>query len=252
MVYYFFVLFLLLSSCISNKKNSYSSARDYDSVIEGNSVSRQITSLNNISQFEERNFEFITNQIKEVVKKYSKVTAQLLNIESKLDKLITDQEKIRSRLETQTENMSKKQETLSKDFKADLENEVTLKETSISSGAIESDRDIFDESLEDGKSSTVLLDEIATGETTTNPEDLTLKQARYLFQSEKYDEAILLFQKYRSQNPEGTYLPEAIFYIGESFRKLNSLKEAELFFKELIQFYPQSPWASQAKSFIKE
>ena len=76
--------------------------------------------------------------------------------------------------------------------------------------------------------------------------------AKKHFDEQSYETAISEFQKYRNENPEGIYYPEATFYIGQSFKKLKMPIEAKVFFKEIVQSHPQSLWASRAKEFLKK
>ena len=79
-----------------------------------------------------------------------------------------------------------------------------------------------------------------------------LISAKKLFKKRSYESAISKFQKYRDTNPEGSYYPEATFYIGQSFKKLKMPVEADVFFKELVHSYPESLWAYRAKKLLKE
>ncbi|MDE0092110.1 MAG: hypothetical protein OXN83_02355 [Oligoflexia bacterium] len=79
-----------------------------------------------------------------------------------------------------------------------------------------------------------------------------LISARKYFEDKSYETAISEFQKYRNENPEGNYYPEATFYIGQSFEQLKMPVEAKVFFKELLHSYPQSLWAVRAKKLLKK
>ncbi|MCZ0931899.1 MAG: hypothetical protein OXJ52_01950 [Oligoflexia bacterium] len=79
-----------------------------------------------------------------------------------------------------------------------------------------------------------------------------LISAKKHFEEKSYETAISEFQKYRNENPEGVYYPEATFYIGQAFENLKMPIEAEVFFKEIVQSHPQSLWAGRAKKFLKK
>ena len=91
--------FFFLFGCISTKKNSYDSLikKQNDTLNRKNTSSREVAYLKNISQFEESNFQFITKQMKEVVKNYSKMKQQLVKMESKLSELLSQQQILANR-----------------------------------------------------------------------------------------------------------------------------------------------------------
>ncbi|MCY4320812.1 MAG: hypothetical protein OXC37_00180 [Bdellovibrionaceae bacterium] len=80
----------------------------------------------------------------------------------------------------------------------------------------------------------------------------TLMTAKDSFKKQSYESAISEFQKYRNDNPKGIHYPEATFYIGKSFKNLKMPIEAEVFFNELVQSYPETLWASRAKKLLKK
>ena len=91
------------------------------------------------------------------------------------------------------------------------------------------------------------LEKVIKSEKPNRQKPSSLIIAKNLFEKKSYEKAISQFQKYRDKNPKGNYYPEATFYIGQSFQNLKMPIEAKVFFKEIIQFYPQSLWASRAK-----
>ena len=87
-----FFCFIFLFSCSSVEKSPYVSIKEESDFLETNKdPSREIAYLKNISKFEEGDFQFVTKQIKEVVKKYSRMKQQLVQIENKLDRILTQQ-----------------------------------------------------------------------------------------------------------------------------------------------------------------
>ena len=98
----------------------------------------------------------------------------------------------------------------------------------------------------------ILRDRFKTLKQSSEQKSNSLNQAKSLFQKESYENAISEFQKYRDNNPKGEHYPEATFYIGQSFKHLQMPAEAEIFFKEIVQTYPESLWAGRAKKFLEE
>lgn len=81
---------------------------------------------------------------------------------------------------------------------------------------------------------------------------LDLEMAKKLFKSRSYENAISHFQRYRDKNPEGSHYPEATFYIGQSFKRLEMPVEAEVFFREVVQSHPDSLWALRAGKLLNK
>ena len=88
----FCLIFFLgfLYGCASPEKTAYEKfIENRESPLSGEpAVSREIAYLKNISQFEENNFQFVTKQMKAVIKNYARMKRKLSQIETKLDQLL--------------------------------------------------------------------------------------------------------------------------------------------------------------------
>ena len=250
---------VFLSSCISSEKDTYDSLikKQSDSLREDANSSREIAYLKNISQFEENNFQFITKQMKEVIKNYSKMKQQLVKIETKLDHLFN--QLILGSHSSQDNEV----EVVENDASPKLEDEsgdtikVNPEDPSLFQEEITDDTDIFpNEEMEENKylqNQKKILEKIAIkNKESSQSKSSALIEAKNLFEKESYESAISKFQKYRDENPKGSQYPEATFYIGQSFKNLKMPIEAEVFFKEIVNLHPQSLWASRAKKILKE
>ena len=83
---------IFISSCSSTEKASYDSImKRGDFLKKENNSFREIAYLKNISQFKEDNFQFITKQMKKVIKNYSLMKKHLKKIETKLDRILGQQ-----------------------------------------------------------------------------------------------------------------------------------------------------------------
>jgi tol-pal system protein YbgF len=67
------------------------------------------------------------------------------------------------------------------------------------------------------------------------------------FAEKKYREAGIEFQKVRDQFPKSEKAPEALLKVGYSFAELHMKDEAKLFLEELLRTYPKSSAAKAAK-----
>ena len=140
--------FIFLFSCSSVEKNPYVSIKEESDFLETNKdPSREIAYLKNISKFEEGNFQFVTKQIKEVVKKYSRMKQQLVQIENKLDRLLA-QQILRKDSQKKFQSRKEQGDTL---FTEEDEQEETLvsEDSSLLQEEITDDMDMFqDEEIE--------------------------------------------------------------------------------------------------------
>ena len=256
MINVFCLLFCIISlfGCFSAEKSSYNSVindkgRLHDSK---NSSHREIAYLKNISQFEEANFQFITKQMKTVIKNYSKMKNQLIKIETKLDQMLNQL--------SLTSPSSHKENTAeileSRDSFSEIEKEDNIETDSVP--LLEKERtdgtNIFpveekeDQHIQNQKG---VLEQHSKNKK-RDQQQPSLIEAKNLFKNKSYESAISKFQKYRDENPKGIHYPEATFYIGQSFKNLKMPIEAEVFFNEIIQSYPNSLWASRSKDNLKE
>lgn len=71
--------------------------------------------------------------------------------------------------------------------------------------------------------------------------------AESLFSSKDYASAALEFSDYQKNYPKDALLPTAIYREANSFRNMGKSKEAKLFYQELIERYPKSPFAAKAR-----
>ena len=251
------VYLCLLSACSSTEKTAY------DEVVKKQSapfrgkktISREIAYLKNISQIEDNKFQFITRQMKDVIKNYSRMKKKLNQMEDKLDRFL---DQIMLKNQEQTKNTD---EIIEEDF---LEEEKSIQNESDtkSQDPLLLDEEITDETnifpndgigknkkLQNPKKA---LAKISSSKDSNKNKASDLIEAKKLFKEESYQDAISKFEKYRTENPKGRLYPEATFYIGQSFKKLKMPIEAEVFFKEIVKSHPQSLWASRAKKLLKE
>ncbi|MDP3939466.1 MAG: tetratricopeptide repeat protein [Deltaproteobacteria bacterium] len=66
-----------------------------------------------------------------------------------------------------------------------------------------------------------------------------------------YEEAILTFDKLRHDYPRSKFLPASLLKQGLAFKALGWPSEAKVFLNDVVQRYPNSPEASQAREQLK-
>ena len=254
-----FLSFIFLSACLSTEKHTYDSALEPVEEFQGTNTQRDIAYLKSLSQFEESSFEFVTKQMKTVIKNYGRMKQQLEHIDGKLDRILNQVLSSAKNLKMIPEEESSIS-LLNPDPEAIDEESAPLLEPDNSTEESES---LFEDSNPQPRDekNTQLDSSFLKPEPLKNqalnpvrkPDKISsLSKAKNLFNNKSYESAISEFQKYRDENPQGPYYPEATFYIGQSFKNLKMPVEANVFFKEIVQSYPQSLWASRAKKKLKE
>lgn len=83
------------------------------------------------------------------------------------------------------------------------------------------------------------------------------RKAQYLlaesyFASKDYPSAALEFAEFRKKYPKDSMVPSAIYKQATSFKNMGKKQEAKLFYQDLIDRYPASPFTSRAKGDIRK
>lgn len=82
-------------------------------------------------------------------------------------------------------------------------------------------------------------------------DDVDLFQtAEKFFKSEEWKKAIISYEQYRKGNKTGEFYRQATFRIGLCFQKLNMSKEAKVFFREVLESFPNSAEAKESKKWL--
>lgn len=71
------------------------------------------------------------------------------------------------------------------------------------------------------------------------------------FAKKDYASAALEYNEFRKKAPKDPLVPNAIFRQSLSFKGMGKLSDARLFFQDLIDRYPKSPFAQKAKAELK-
>ena len=80
------------------------------------------------------------------------------------------------------------------------------------------------------------------------------EKAEELFQNQKWKEAIIHYEKYREKNKKNKnkFYVKSTLQIGLCFQKLEMHKEAKVFFREVVESFPKSAEAKEAKKFLSK
>ena len=75
-------------------------------------------------------------------------------------------------------------------------------------------------------------------------------QAEKSFEEKKWKDAILTYEKFRTDEPSSPRFKEATLKIGKSFIELGYPKEAQVFFEEIVARFPRSKEAQEAQKLL--
>lgn len=230
LIFVFFILSLVQCSSVSKK--------EYDSVLKRKSQSQQdiLQTLREVSSLNEQDFAFISNKMKNVIASYKKIQSNLAQAERKINILLAEinlSTKKKGNVKVEVEEIAG-DDSLFKESNLSLEPKDIGKETT----------------KNDSKNIEVSGDITKSKNKTSN--DSSFKESKKLFLEKSWQSAISKFQNYREQNPESLRQAEAIFYIAESFRELKMIPESKVFYKEILEKYPKSSWATKSKLFLKK
>ncbi len=86
-----------------------------------------------------------------------------------------------------------------------------------------------------------------------NPEEF-FNKAEKLFKDNKWKEAIIHYEKYREKNKNNKkkFYIKSTLQIGLCFQKLEMHKEAKVFFREVVESFPKSAEAKEAKKLLSK
>jgi TolA-binding protein len=76
--------------------------------------------------------------------------------------------------------------------------------------------------------------------------------AEALFANKDYASAAIEYGEFRKIYTKDALIPNAIYRQAQAFRSMGKKQEAKLFFQDLIERFPKSPFAAKAKSELKK
>ena len=76
------------------------------------------------------------------------------------------------------------------------------------------------------------------------------EKAEKSFKAENWKAAIINYEKYREINKKGSFYKQSTLQIGVCFLNLGMHKEAKVFFREVVESFPNSVEAEQAKKLL--
>jgi tol-pal system protein YbgF len=89
------------------------------------------------------------------------------------------------------------------------------------------------------------------------PKSEDAKKSQFLlaethFATKDYASAALEYENFRKNYPKDGLAPNAVYRQAHAFKGMGKTKEARLFFQDLIERYPKSPFAAKAKLEMKK
>ena len=80
--------------------------------------------------------------------------------------------------------------------------------------------------------------------------ETVFEKAEQLFKEENWKAAIINYEKYRELNKKGSFYKKSTLQIGICFQNLEMHKEAKVFFREVVESFPNSIEAKKAKKIL--
>jgi len=72
------------------------------------------------------------------------------------------------------------------------------------------------------------------------------------YSSGQYEKAYKTLDKFLGKYPKSRHIPQVLFQMGNSLRKLDLIKDSRTVFKTLIKIYPKSGYSKQARVILKK
>lgn len=180
--------------------------------------------------------------------RFAEIEEQIRNMNGQIEVL----ENNLKNQKTENENLVKGSEAQ----QAELHKKIQLLQDEISK--LDSQNQNLDQELKQTKSQ---LEQKAgsdksSGSIADSAADTNLKKSNFeiaddFFKKKDWKKSILLFQKYRDENPQGKKYVEATYKMGVSFLELGMKEEAITFFNDVVTNHPKSDFAKQAKAKMK-
>lgn len=220
-------LLLILTACL--KTRSDVKEIENKTVIQDQVVTLQKNNADTAGRFAE-----IEEQIRSM-------NGQIEVLENNLKNQKVENENLVKNSETQQAELHKKIQLLQEEIaKLDSQNQTLDQELKQSKSQLEQKSDLE-------KSSGAIADSAVDGNVKKSNFDI----ADDFFKKKDWKKAILLFQKYRDENPKGKYYVDATFKMGACFQELGMKEEAATFYNDVINNHPKSEFAKMAKTKMK-
>jgi tol-pal system protein YbgF len=185
-------------------------------------------------------------------------------VDSSVDEVKVEIAKLGNVVEEEAQGRRKDIEDLKKDITAltsrvqaleqrAVAEEVAQKQLTVErpKASLDSGRKLFDE----GKYDEAI--EVFKSVIKNQPKSEEAKKGQFLlaesyFSTKDYATAALEFSEFRKSFPKDALIPNAIYRQAASFKEMGKSKEAKLFYQDLIERFPKSPFATKAKLEMKK
>ncbi len=185
------------------------------------------------------------------------------DVDSTVDELKVEMAKLGNVIEEEAQGRRKESEEIRKEWTALTARVQALEQRAVAEelnqkqliqekpkASLESGRGLFD----DGKYEDAI--EVLRSVVESQSKSEEGKKAQFLlgesyFATKDYRLAGVEFSKFQKNFPKDALVPNAIYRLAASFKEMGKGKEAKLFYQDLIERYPSSPFASKAKVDMK-
>ena len=202
-------------------------------------------------------------EFEKLKQEFTQTRGDRAEVDSTVDEIKVEIAKVGNVIEEEAQGRRKDSEEIRKELSALTARVQALEQRAVSEelnqkqlaqekpkASLDSGRKLFD----DGKFDEAI--DVFKSLVKSSPKSEDGKKAQFLlaesyYSSKDYASAALEFAEFRKAFPKDALVPNAIYRQATSFRELGKGKEAKLFFQDLIEKFPKSPFASKAKVDMK-
>ncbi|WP_413288867.1 tetratricopeptide repeat protein [Bdellovibrio sp. HCB337] len=199
-----------------------------------------------------------TEQKQVIQQEVTKLQRTNADVSSRFADVEEDMRNLRGRMEVleHKDGQGNKEAESAKKFAADQSADANKKILLLQEGLSALEKTVFQlnaevNGLKAEKAAMVAQASAAQAKAATEAKKGTYELAQESFEQKDWKKAILNYQKYRDENPNGKKFPDATYKMGVSFQELGMKDEAKTFYDELISRFPTSNEAKKAKIRLK-
>jgi TolA-binding protein len=199
-----------------------------------------------------------TEQKQVIQQEVTKLQRTNADVSTRFSDVEEDMRNLRGRLEVleHKDGQGSKDAEAVKKFAADQGTDANKKILLLQEGMSNLEKTVFQlnaevNALKAERAALVAQNSAAQAKAAVEAKKSTYEVGQEFFEQKDWKKAILNFQKYRDENPNGKKVPDATYKMGVAFQELGMKDEAKTFYDELMSKYSSSNEAKKAKIRLK-
>lgn len=199
-----------------------------------------------------------TEQKQVIQQEVTKLQRTNADVSTRFSDVEEDMRELRGRLEVleHKDGQGSKEVESAKKFAVDQSADANKKILLLQEGLSNLEKTVFQlnaevNALKAEKAAFVAQASAAQAKAATEAKKSSYEVGQDYFEQKDWKKAILNFQKYRDENPNGKKFADSTYKMGVSFQELGMRDEAKTFYDELVSKFPNSNEAKKAKIRLK-